>query len=777
MIEDEYYKKYLYDMLDLIFNDNGSITLNNLSLDNNAKDNNEEKPEYTLATDFKYRDTLVNYPEKINYIKGTVYDAVKLPNGIIGINYNHTNTDWYFPELDFLCSCNKDTIRQFNDGFFSIGGNLFNSVNKLVYKYEKGFDSDYRALGMHYEYYSDYRFILKSSYGDDEGILIDGQGNKFLRKSYRGYTPYYTLTSRLEDPLDEYNGKNYVVKKQCTLIPVGRASFDGTIYDRYLVYLKNNTFLNNKTQYSIASEKDGILLLWHKEPAKGYYRSYSGSNYLVAITENGKPLNDGKEIAGVKKIGNNFIVVKDSIYYMVYNKNGKLLCDKRLRNINNYVRRGDDYLYIGGKATDGFEYAFDCNGYLFGGKAYDQISVISENYAKIRDGKEYKIIDKKGNVIHNNKSKPYGEFVVCNNVLIEGNNRLIIVRNKKLEQANIKKSIFGYRLTINNKNYNIKYIPVLIYGDEQVLCISNQKEYYIYNCSNNSYKKIGYITNINYNELFIVFGNRYYLPYKNKLLDINDYYKEKLKDKDRLTINPYIGDIDTKEEFVDKNKIKLMNDQMEIDKNNERIRKEQEEAKRLLEEKLAIEREEREKLLAQQAQEKLLREKQEKQREEKRRKELLYNEYLSKIKELNIDVENKVPISSLDFYVDCSDHFEISDQCKDFLDTIDLSKESFKDVKVSGLNFVGSNANFNPQNVYKKDISDCDLSGIYFSPFTIFTGVNIKGTKLSFDNDRSTIDIFNSTIKYAIYDDRTTINNMSVNEYINEMLMHKSNNR
>lgn len=766
MIEEEYYKKYLYDMLDLVFNDSGSITLNNLILDPSAVKDVVE-PEYTNAVDIKYTEALKKYPTLLRNDINKGYTAVKLKNGIIGVKYGPNLNEWYFPELDIKCVCNKDTIRQFKSGYFSIGGILFNTLNHVVYEYKRGFDSLSRALGMHYESYDHNHFILKSSYGDSSGILIDTEGNQFLRKRRSTYTPYYTLTSKMEDSLLDYADQKYEIKKQCTLIENGSLTVYKTDYKRYKVYLKNNTFLNGGEQYTLAGEKDGILLLWHKP------------GDIVAILENGVPLNGGKAVKKLNKVGKSFIVAQGDIFYKVFNKNGKLLFDKDLREVHEFVRRFDDYVYMCGRATDNYEYAFDSNGYLFGGKGYIRIVVLSENYAQIFDGKEYKIIDKKSIVIHNNKTKRYGNITVYNNVLVENDNRLIIVKNEKLKQASdVKKGLFefGHKLIINNKFYNLKYNPVLIYGDCQVLCISNQKEYYIYNCVDNTNTKLGYITNVVYNDLFIKANDIYYFPYKGKLLDITDYYKEKLITKDTLKVNTDIGEIQTKDEFVTWNKITIIRDKKAIEDNNERIRKEQEAAKRLLEERLALEKAKKERILANQAQEKMLSEAKQRQMESEQLRDSYTREYLTKIKGLRS--VKRIPFEMIsNFYVDCSDHLEINDVCKEHLSIIDISKQSFKRVKVSGLNFVNSNANFNPQNVYMKDISECDLSGIFFSPFTNFMGVNIKGTKLSFDNDRSTFDLFNSSIEKAIYDERTTINGMPVEEYINRMLSPKRNAR
>lgn len=75
---------------------------------------------------------------------------------------------------------------------------------------------------------------------------------------------------------------------------------------------------------------------------------------------------------------------------------------------------------------------------------------------------------------------------------------------------------------------------------------------------------------------------------------------------------------------------------------------------------------------------------------------------------------------------DVDDHREINEEFLDQLRFLDLSYINFKNVKVSGLDLSGSNACINPQEVYQKDMSNGNYSGLYFVSRD-FTGVNIKG--------------------------------------------------
>ncbi len=57
------------------------------------------------------------------------------------------------------------------------------------------------------------------------------------------------------------------------------------------------------------------------------------------------------------------------------------------------------------------------------------------------------------------------------------------------------------------------------------------------------------------------------------------------------------------------------------------------------------------------------------------------------------------------------------------LPVINLSSNSFDNVKVSGIDFTGTNANIDPQTVYNKDMSHGIYDGLNFT-MKSFDGVN-----------------------------------------------------
>ncbi len=79
------------------------------------------------------------------------------------------------------------------------------------------------------------------------------------------------------------------------------------------------------------------------------------------------------------------------------------------------------------------------------------------------------------------------------------------------------------------------------------------------------------------------------------------------------------------------------------------------------------------------------------------------------------------------FFIDVGDHKEINPMFINYLSIIDMRGFSFKNVKVSGLNFSNSNALIDPQEVYQKDMSNSLFRGMDFN-IADFAGVNIKNS-------------------------------------------------
>ncbi|MDO4995796.1 MAG: hypothetical protein Q4E69_01325 [Bacilli bacterium] len=123
------------------------------------------------------------------------------------------------------------------------------------------------------------------------------------------------------------------------------------------------------------------------------------------------------------------------------------------------------------------------------------------------------------------------------------------------------------------------------------------------------------------------------------------------------------------------------------------------------------------------------------------------------------DLYDRVKISNDLLFKRVDDHFEINEYYINDLKFIDLSNVDFKDVLVSGIDFTDTNINyFDPQKVYKKDLSYCRFgdidmkdNNIPFSHYTDFNEVNLCGTVIYGDSD------FRFNLNGAITDSNTNI--------------------
>ena len=142
-------------------------------------------------------------------------------------------------------------------------------------------------------------------------------------------------------------------------------------------------------------------------------------------------------------------------------------------------------------------------------------------------------------------------------------------------------------------------------------------------------------------------------------------------------------------------------------------------------------------------------------------------ELFSKNKELMEKLHRRLPILSTQLFKEVEKNGEkyyiINYEYKYILQNYDLSKISFDNVDIRGIDFRGTNINsslFDLQKVYNKDASDCNFStdednakDYIFGYDTDFTGVNLNGTDMS--NPYPIL--LNSTINKAYIDEFTIL--------------------
>ena len=91
----------------------------------------------------------------------------------------------------------------------------------------------------------------------------------------------------------------------------------------------------------------------------------------------------------------------------------------------------------------------------------------------------------------------------------------------------------------------------------------------------------------------------------------------------------------------------------------------------------------------------------------------------------NIKSPKRTAVSDEQLFIPVGDHLEILPWYleNELLPVINLSSNSFDNVKVSGIDFTGTNANIDPQTVYNKDMSHGIYDGLNFT-MKSFDGVN-----------------------------------------------------
>lgn len=117
-------------------------------------------------------------------------------------------------------------------------------------------------------------------------------------------------------------------------------------------------------------------------------------------------------------------------------------------------------------------------------------------------------------------------------------------------------------------------------------------------------------------------------------------------------------------------------------------------------------------------------------RKTKRAKELLelIFDAMKELKELgDLSIVGRIKVDEDLLFIKVGDHLEFNPYFISFLSLIDFTLISFKNVKVSELDFSGSNARIDPQIVYNKDMSRGNYSGLDFNAAS-FKGVNISGS-------------------------------------------------
>jgi len=381
-------------------------------------------------------------------------------------------------------------------------------------------------------------------------------------------------------------------------------------------------------------------------------------------------------------------------------------------------------------------------------KGFDDARDFSEGYALVKRNGKWNYIDVNGDKVLD-EDFDYGTDVTFGRARIRRGMKLQTVY-LGMRDYKVSLTFGGYFCSNATNHFKIKHQPVKMFNDRNILCIRGNN-YCLYDIKTNQYIPVGNTFDICYDDNLIYDKRKkiVYLPYKNRLVDITDYYQKKLINKGKISIDYSIDRI-------------LSLDDLAINE----VEK--------LEEIMEEERKKHKEIIDKQEKVKKQREIDQRIQEDKANKEIAKEKRLEGLRKIKEGLEllqkygkgAKLPRIQYNFDFDLvNDHKEFPRELIKVLKYLDLSLVDFTNVKVSGIDFRGCNIeHLDPQIVYNKDLSNSNFEGIFMRPFISFEGVDIRGSKFSYDDNNMTINVLNESLSRAIYDDTTTFNGIPLTE-------------
>ena len=361
------------------------------------------------------------------------------------------------------------------------------------------------------------------------------------------------------------------------------------------------------------------------------------------------------------------------------------------------------------------------NGHIIGHKTdkdglmvFYVLDIVNKKVSKIGHSSECIIIDNNKILSLHNKRAVIYDF--DGNIIEERNYEQEIKELKKYTKhekkprreginCDISKGLFGAKYTY--KGITLDFKPILDY-DGNLICYKDGN-IYLYNSLDTTIKFLCPFQDFDYTYNAISIKDKRYMLFNGKLIDVTDY-----PDVDNYVINSKLEEVLSFEEFKKsyesdpEHKRKLE----ELKQKNDLIleAKKQEELKQKIQDN-----------------------------SEATQKEIieLYKKYLDLIDASEALGDNNplagkktIPITESVLFIDKIDHREINPFFLDnhLLRYADLSMIDFSNVKLDHIDCLAyTNANINPQTVYNKDLSYCDLRGVYHT-MDDFSGVNMEET-------------------------------------------------
>ena len=542
-------------------------------------------------------------------------------------------------------------------------------------------------------------------------------------------TLYSDKWYELDEIWDEKKGEFFHKEIDCR-------GFSGVITKYFLVPRELDRkiyYVNYLTERSRETGNVNVLDNLY-DAATNFYSGYAvvsddNKKTYYYIGKDGKPINDDKYLLAYPFVNGIARIYKDSSYNYI-NSDGKLISETWFDYASDFI------------TADGSLALVEKDGKI--------------NYVTT-DGKLlFNDFIKKGDIKINQVNSSFTEVIYTDEY---NESHTLLKCDSYLDGYEVTEDKRIYKVTdkIFNTSFYVPYKPIAIYGEygRYTLCLDKDTVYLYDHRASFSKRigkgavKLGNINTIEYDKNFIYDkeSNTMYLMYGKYMVDITKYYEDKLLCKSEISINDGVFFFDEqlkqdqeKKEVKDETSMKALREIQEAVNGLEQDAKIVEHDETVAQSNLPFEREE---LLV-----------------DKMRQLDSYEKENGMLNKINVDNI---------FYVR-DHHLEIVPSClKDnTLRRIDLSKESFNNVKVSGIDFRGCNVYINPQKVYNHDLSNSNFEGIYFPVSADFTDVNVCGSKFTNTGNPRIFDINENNFIGSKYDDNTTLNGIPVKELLNE---------
>lgn len=676
------------------------------------------------ATDFKNGYALVTRGEVNNFIdtkgnfllkewsKLTVSCSEFFPNGIATIKPEGKN--YYVIDSNGKKIFNND----FNIIFHFIGKNsvaLKNNDNPLRSK---------SFLSKNYEYHiidcegndlkTDYIYLRQLS--ENVFVASDNSSTKFLVDTHGTKIGTNTFESV---PHEKFENGYLIVYR----------------YGKYNLIKENGEFLYQKWYQDISYPHNGICKIRENDKYNyidqeekllspnwfDYANDFSDDCGIVVINNkyytidlNGKLSESCYDY--IYEFHNGYAVVKNNNKYNTIDKEGNLISDKWYNYSSQNLQ--DDMLRLVQNDQGLYNYiGLDDQPILDNWKPC--LTKISNGMFGSYENNKLNIFDTTGKFIVTLSDIKTPEYNIGNLIVVDGSPKT----NKVLYQN----KFFQYTYETETKKYFLRYKPLVDYG--KIIICEKANEYIVFQKSTNNTYPLGEKNNITLESNYIIIGDKKYFISGNDFIDITDIsFKKKIEKK------AGIDKILTLEEFKEICSQPEYEERIQQEKDLLKSARESELKQQLAEETARIQQEEKELLNT---------------KKENLRKSLTNlsevlaecSKYISEIQsQINNNNYQKVIVPEELLLISVDDHLEINPifLANGIIKFVDLSYISFSNVKVSGIDLSYTNAHINPQEVYKKDMSNGKYCGLDFNL------CNFKGVKV--DNSDFTDAIIDFTL-------------------------------